>query len=41
VAVHRLRQRYRTILRDEIAQTVSTESDVEDELRHLFAAVAG
>jgi len=41
VAVHRLRQRYRAILRDEIGQTVATESDVEDELRHLFAALAG
>lgn len=41
VAVHRLRQRYRAILRSEIAQTVATEADVEDELRDLFAALAG
>jgi RNA polymerase sigma-70 factor (ECF subfamily) len=41
VAVHRLRQRYRAILRAEIAQTVATEADVEDELRHLFAALSG
>jgi len=41
VAVHRLRQRYRAILRSEIAQTVATEVDVEDELRHLFAALSG
>ena len=41
VAVHRLRQRYRAMLRAEIAQTVATEADVEDELRHLFAALSG
>ena len=41
VAVHRLRQRYRAILRAEIAQTVAAEADVEDELRHLFAALSG
>lgn len=41
VAVHRLRQRYRELLRDEIAQTVATASEVEDELRLLFQALAG
>jgi len=41
VAVHRLRQRYRRLLRSEIAQTVEKEADVEDELRHLFAALSG
>ena len=41
VAVHRLRQRYREILRDEIAQTVASPEEVEDELRNLFAALAG
>ena len=41
VAVHRLRQRYRLILRDEIAQTVTTPAEVEDEIRHLYAALAG
>jgi RNA polymerase sigma-70 factor (ECF subfamily) len=40
VAVHRLRQRYREILREEIAQTVETAAQVEEELRHLFAALA-
>ena len=39
VAVHRLRQRYREILREEIAQTVSSAEEVEEELRHLFAAL--
>jgi DNA-directed RNA polymerase specialized sigma24 family protein len=40
VAVHRLRQRYRQLLRDEIANTVATSEEVEEELRHLFAVLA-
>jgi RNA polymerase sigma-70 factor (ECF subfamily) len=40
VAVHRLRQRYRELLRDEIAQTVGGPDDVEEEIRELFAALA-
>ncbi len=39
VAVHRLRRRYGELLRAEIAQTVTTAEEVEDELRDLFAAV--
>ena len=39
VAVHRLRRRFRDTVRDEIAQTVSSPTDVEDELRHLWSAV--
>jgi RNA polymerase sigma-70 factor (ECF subfamily) len=35
VAVHRLRIRYRELLRAEIARTVATAAEVEDELRHL------
>ena len=35
VAVHRLRKRFRELLRQEIAQTLSDEDDVEDELRYL------
>jgi RNA polymerase sigma factor (sigma-70 family) len=41
VAVHRLRQRYREVLRAEIADTVAGPAEVEDELRNLFAALAG
>jgi RNA polymerase sigma factor (sigma-70 family) len=41
VAVHRLRQRYRELLRVEIAQTVSGPEEVDEELRHLFAVAAG
>jgi RNA polymerase sigma-70 factor (ECF subfamily) len=39
VAVHRLRQRYRGVLRDEIAQTVADPAEIEDEIRHLFSAL--
>ena len=39
VAVHRLRQRYRDILRDEIAQTVEDPSQIDDEIRRLMSAV--
>ena len=35
VAVHRLRQRYRRALREEITQTVADESEVEEELNCL------
>ena len=41
VAVHRLRQRYREVLRTEIADTVAGPGEVEDEIRNLFAALAG
>jgi RNA polymerase sigma-70 factor (ECF subfamily) len=33
--VHRLRQRYRELLRSEVAQTVATSAEVDEELRHL------
>ncbi len=39
VAVHRLRQRYRELLRAEIEETVSDPSDVDVEMRHLVAAL--
>jgi RNA polymerase sigma factor (sigma-70 family) len=39
VAVHRLRQRYRDLLRAEIAQTVSSPGEIEEELRALFTAL--
>jgi RNA polymerase sigma-70 factor (ECF subfamily) len=41
VAVHRLRQKYRELLRAEIAQTVAGEEDVEDELGVLLSALRG
>jgi RNA polymerase sigma-70 factor (ECF subfamily) len=41
VAVHRLRQKYRELLRGEIAQTVGTDQDVDDELSYLLTALRG
>jgi RNA polymerase sigma-70 factor (ECF subfamily) len=41
VAVHRLRHRYRDALRAEIAATVANPEEVDEELRHLFAALTG
>jgi RNA polymerase sigma-70 factor (ECF subfamily) len=38
-AFHRLRQRYRQLLREEVAHTVATPAEIEDELRHLIAAL--
>jgi len=38
-AFHRFRQRYQLLLREEIAHTVATPGDIEDELRHLIAVV--
>jgi len=38
-AVHRLRQRYRHLLRAAVAQTVSNEADLEDEMRYLVAVL--
>jgi RNA polymerase sigma factor (sigma-70 family) len=39
-AVHRLRNRYRLILREEIGNTVASEQDIDDELRYLFTVLA-
>jgi len=38
-ALHRLRQRYRLLLRQEIAQTVAVPGDVEEELRHFISVL--
>jgi RNA polymerase sigma-70 factor (ECF subfamily) len=38
-AFHRLRRRYRELLHEEIARTVITPGDIEDELRHLVAVL--
>jgi RNA polymerase sigma factor (sigma-70 family) len=37
MAVQRLRARYRELLRAEIAETVASEGEVEEEIRHLFS----
>jgi RNA polymerase sigma-70 factor (ECF subfamily) len=38
VAIHRLRKRYRELLRDEIAQTLADAADADEEMRALFGA---
>jgi RNA polymerase sigma-70 factor (ECF subfamily) len=38
VAVHRLRRRYRDLLREEVAQTVAAPEEIDGEIRELFAA---
>ena len=39
MAVHRLRVRYRQLLRAEVANTVATPNEVDGELRHLMAVL--
>ncbi|MHC4244658.1 MAG: RNA polymerase sigma factor [Planctomycetota bacterium] len=39
VAVHRLRKRYRELLRDEIAHTVTSDDQIDEEIRDLFTAL--
>lgn len=41
MAVHRLRKRFREVFREEIAQTVAQPGEMEEEIRHLLAALAG
>ena len=38
--VHQMRQRYRALLREQVAQTVENADDVDEELRYLCAALA-
>lgn len=40
VAVHRFRKRYREVFREEIVQTVSGPDEIDDEMRHLLAALS-
>ncbi len=41
VLVHRLKKRYRDLLRQHIADTVATPEDVEAEMQHLKAVLSG
>ena len=41
VAVHRMRQRYRQVLREEIGRTVETPNEIDDEIRNLMSALSG
>lgn len=38
-AVHRLRQRYGRLLREEIAETVASAAEVDEEVRHLLGVI--
>jgi DNA-directed RNA polymerase specialized sigma24 family protein len=40
VAAHRLRKRFRQILREEIAHTIAPPADVDEELRHLLGVLS-
>jgi RNA polymerase sigma-70 factor (ECF subfamily) len=40
-AVHRVRKRFREVFREEITQTVAAPEEVEEEIRHLLAALSG
>ena len=39
--VHRMRRRYRDLLRAQIAQTVSTPGEIDDEIRFLLTTLTG
>jgi DNA-directed RNA polymerase specialized sigma24 family protein len=39
VAVHRLRRRYRQLLREEIAQTVAEPAEIDEEIRYLLSCL--
>lgn len=41
VAAHRLRKRFRELFREVIAETVSESAEVDEELRHVIAALSG
>jgi RNA polymerase sigma-70 factor (ECF subfamily) len=40
VAVHRLRKQYRGLIRSEVAHTVASPDEVDEEMRHLFQVLA-
>ena len=40
VALHRLRRQFGETLREEVAQTVESADAVDEEIRHLFAAIS-
>ena len=40
-AVHRMRSRYRELVREEVAHTVADPSELQDEARYLIAVING
>lgn len=41
VAIHRLRKRFRQLVRSEVAQTISDERELDAEMRYLLSALSG
>ncbi len=41
VAIHRLRQRFGALLREQVAQTVASEAEIEQEIRYLMSVLSG
>jgi hypothetical protein len=41
VTVHRIRRRYRELIRETVLQTLNNPLDVDNELAHLMAALRG
>jgi RNA polymerase sigma-70 factor (ECF subfamily) len=41
VTVHRLRHRFRELLREEVAQTVAAVHEIDEELRYLVSVIRG
>lgn len=41
VTVHRLRHRYRELVRQEIARTVASATDIDSEMHHFYEALSG
>jgi DNA-directed RNA polymerase specialized sigma24 family protein len=41
VAIHRLRQRFGVLLREQVARTVSTDTEVDEEIRYLISLLSG
>src|SRR5882762_8418270 len=39
VAIHRLRQRFGALLREQVARTVSSDAEVEEEIRYLISVM--
>ena len=39
-AVHRMRQRYQELVREEVAQTVSSPAEVDEEIRYLIRVIS-
>jgi len=40
VTVHRLRRRYRELLREEVTTTIANPGETDNEIRHLFATLS-